>query len=135
MKFVNERARNNGKTILLVEDEAPIRLLMWHILVEAGYKVLVATDGVEGQQKLISEGGRVDLLLTDLSMPGLSGFELGQRAKVLRPEIKVLYASGSEGFFPDLRSDGSLLMKPFSVDELLEAVSGALMDRAETLIQ
>ena len=135
MKFVNERPRNDGKTVLLVEDEAPIRLLMRHILVEAGYNVLLATDGVEGQQKLIAYGERVDLLLTDLSMPGISGFELAQRAKLLQPRIKVLYASGSEGFFPDLRSEGLLLMKPFTVEELLAAVAGALQENAETLIQ
>jgi CheY-like chemotaxis protein len=112
-------------TILLVEDEAPIRLLMWHILIKAGYKVLLAIDGVDGLRKL-QESAQVDLLLTDLSMPGMNGFELARRAREMSPSIKVLYSTGSRDCFPEFREETRCLIKPFTVDELLSSVRSVL---------
>ena len=112
-------------TILVVEDEAPIRLLIWHILDGAGFRVHLATDGVEGLRK-ISQIGAIDLLITDLSMPGITGLELARHAVEILPSLKVIYATGSQHCFPETRADITCLIKPFTVDELLRAVDQAL---------
>jgi CheY-like chemotaxis protein len=124
MKFTDKiiAADAASKTILLVEDEAPTRLLMWHILEQAGYQVLLASDGIEGLQKLTA-AIHIDLLLTDLSMPGMSGVELAQHAQRLLPHLKVLYASGAYDRFPEIDRAVGCLIKPFTVDELLEMVA------------
>jgi CheY-like chemotaxis protein len=119
------RQPNFYTRILLVEDEAPIRLLMWHILDQAGYTVFLATDGFDAMRKL-SEVGQIHLMITDLSMPGMNGLEVARRAHELVPGIKVIYASGSQDCFPDTRADIKCLVKPFSVDELLTAVEETL---------
>jgi CheY-like chemotaxis protein len=125
MRFTqaDPKIANFAKTILLVEDEPPVRLLMWHILEQAGYRVILASDGVEGQRKLLMGNVRIDLLLTDLAMPGMSGIELAKRAEQISPGIKIVYASGSQDCFPETRADITCLMKPFTVDELLSAVA------------
>lgn len=112
-------------TILVVEDEAPIRLLIWHILNQAGFRVHLATDGVEGLRKL-SQTGSIDLLITDLSMPGMTGLELARHAVEILPALKVIYATGSQYCFPQTHADVTCLLKPFTVDELLTAVDHAL---------
>ena len=112
-------------TILVVEDEAPIRLLIWHILDAAGFRVHVATDGVDGLRK-ISQIGEIDLLITDLSMPGITGLELARHALEILPSLKIIYATGSQHCFPETRADITCLIKPFTVEELLRAVDQAL---------
>ena len=87
-------------TIFVVEDEAPIRLLMSHILDGAGFHVHLATDGVDGLRK-ISQIRAINLLITDLSMPGMTGLELARHALEILPSLKVIYASGSQYCFPE----------------------------------
>jgi CheY-like chemotaxis protein len=128
MNEVAERSESNFQTkILLVEDEAPVRLLMWHILNQAGYTVFIAIDGCDGLRKL-SEIGRVDLLITDLSMPGMTGVQLARHACEIMPGLKVVYASGSQDCFPETRADIQCLTKPFTVEELLRTVETTLKD-------
>lgn len=112
--------------VLIVEDEAPIRLLMWHILSRAGYRLCLAIDGIDGLQKL-NELERVDLLLTDLAMPGLNGVQLAERAQIIHPQIKIVYATGSQDCFPEFREDIRCVLKPFTVEELLKSVREALV--------
>jgi CheY-like chemotaxis protein len=116
-------------TILLVDDEAPIRLLMWSILDRAGYTVHVASDGFDALRKM-SEIGVFDLLVTDLSMPGMTGIQLARQAVELIPHLAVIYATGSQDCFPETRADITCLTKPFTVDELLAGVHSALNLRA-----
>jgi CheY-like chemotaxis protein len=116
---------NHGKRILLVEDEAPVRLLMAHILNQAGYTVFLATDGVDGLRKL-SEIAEIDLLITDLAMPGITGLQLARHACEILPSLKVAYISGSQDCFPETRSDIKCLTKPFTVEELLKVVRDSL---------
>ena len=112
-------------TILLVEDEAPIRLLMWHILDRAGYRVHLATAGLDALRKL-SNLRKIDLLITDLSMPGMTGIQLARQARETLTDLKVVYATGSQECFPETRADITCLTKPFTVEELLGAVRAAL---------
>jgi PAS domain S-box-containing protein len=82
------------ETILLVEDENVVRHLATRILRGAGYTVLTASHGVEALQLLERHDGPVDLLLTDVVLPGMSGRDLATRVAEVRPESKVLYTSG-----------------------------------------
>ena len=122
-----------SETILLVEDEDLVRDLSIAILEEAGYKVISATDGDEGLRLCQQFEGRIDLMITDVVMPRMSGRELAEYLKVLRPETEVLYMSGytddaivRHGILED---DMPFIQKPFLPDalalkvrELLEAV-------------
>jgi len=117
-------------TILLVEDERSVRTLARRILEGRGYTVLEAEDGVIAMRLSQGHQGRIDLLLTDVVMPELSGPELAERLLPLRPETRVLYTSG----YTDhaiLRaavweSGANFLQKPFTPDTLVQKVQEIL---------
>jgi signal transduction histidine kinase/DNA-binding response OmpR family regulator len=118
------------ETLLLVEDETPVRDLVRRLLEGAGYTVLVAPDGERALQLCESHPGTIDLLLTDVVMPGIDGRELGRRAALSRSSMAILYMSGyMDDTLRDFGVDGAempLLQKPFSSRELLRRVRGAL---------
>ncbi len=116
--------------ILLVEDERGVRQLTRRILDRAGYQVLEATNGNDAQRVLSDHGGRVDLLLTDVIMPGCGGPELFRRLEGQRPGLRVLFMSG---YTPDsvARKVGlgrglPFIQKPFTSATLLRQVRLAL---------
>jgi response regulator RpfG family c-di-GMP phosphodiesterase len=80
------------ETILLVEDEASVRRMTRQVLESAGYRVLEAAHGDDGLRLGREYAGRIDLLLTDVVMPGMSGRRLAESLAAVRPETKVLYA-------------------------------------------
>ncbi len=82
------------ETILLVEDEEILRSLCVRILEQLGYRALQAADGTEAIAAAQGHGGRIDLLLTDVAMPGMNGSELAEQLHPLHPETKVLFTSG-----------------------------------------
>jgi PAS domain S-box-containing protein len=82
------------ETVLVVEDQANVRELAREVLESYGYRVLDAAHGAEALQLSEDHEGRIDLMLTDVVMPGMTGRELAGRMKALRPDIKVLYMSG-----------------------------------------
>jgi DNA-binding response OmpR family regulator len=113
-------AQRGPGTILLAEDETLLRELGQTILSQAGYTVLTAA----GAQQLVSlvngYSGEIDLLLTDILMPGLSGQELAHLARARWPQIRVLYMSGySDDELEDLLRDAAFLQKPFTPSELM----------------
>jgi two-component system cell cycle sensor histidine kinase/response regulator CckA len=81
-------------TILLVEDVEPLREIMRRVLVEHGYTVLDAVDAPAALLRAEKFRGPIDLLLTDVVLPGLSGRELAERLKTTRPDMKILFTSG-----------------------------------------
>ncbi|HEX7094483.1 MAG TPA: PAS domain S-box protein, partial [Acidimicrobiales bacterium] len=87
------RARRPA-TVLLVEDERPLRSVVQHVLEAGGYTVLTAEEGFEGIAVAETYAGTIDLLITDVVLPGLSGRELATRLLHRRPELQVLYVSG-----------------------------------------
>jgi CheY-like chemotaxis protein len=119
-----------ARTLLVVEDEGAVRELVRTALTRAGYRVLAARDGEEALTRAAAHAGRIDLLLTDVVMPGLNGRELALRFRQARPDARVLFMSGfaSDVIAADggLLGDSELLMKPFTPDELLSRVRSAL---------
>lgn len=115
------------KTILVVDDDEDILLMARTYLEEQGYNVLQAASGADGLDILQSDKP-VDLLFTDIVMPGgMDGFELVQRAKQVRPELRVLYTSGYFREMPEhpKEMDGDLLPKPWRLSHLRDAVKRA----------
>ena len=112
------------KTILLAEDESLLRELGETILRQAGYKVVTA-PGAEELRALVSEySDPVDLLLTDVIMPGLGGQELVALVKRRWPDIRILYMSGySSEEIDNLDRDAGFLQKPFTPGELMKKIS------------
>ena len=116
----------NGLVVLVVDDEDNIRAFASRALRMAGYHVLEASNGTDALSHL-NANPPVDLLLTDVNMPGPRGDEVARRFRQAHPELKVLYLSG----FVDLLfaerqmlwEDEAFLDKPFSMKSLLEAVS------------
>ena len=86
--------RSGGETILVVEDEQSVRDLTVRILQQLGYTLLTAGTGVEALEISESHTGPIDLLLTDVVMPNMSGRQLADRLKLTRPQTKVLFLSG-----------------------------------------
>src|SRR5260370_20501691 len=84
---------HGSETILLVEDQKEVRALTRRILEKRGYRVLVAATGAEAVV-LAEQHGAIELLVTDVVMPGMSGSELGARLGPLYPSMTVLYLSG-----------------------------------------
>ncbi len=117
--------------ILIVEDDADVRSLARCVLEEAGYRVIEAADGNRAIATWQSFPGRIDLMLTDMVMPGgLSGRDVAQRFNAERPDSKVIFSSGySEQLFGsevDLREGITYLPKPYLARQLTEAVARAL---------
>jgi CheY-like chemotaxis protein len=106
-------------TVLVVEDEADIREIAVGYISALGYSVLSARDG--GEALSILEGDTpVDLLLTDIVMPGLDGITLGRRATTLRPNLKVLHVTGYAQHLPQLgeAENTTVIGKPYRQEQL-----------------
>jgi two-component system cell cycle sensor histidine kinase/response regulator CckA len=118
-----------GNTILLVEDEDNIRVAAKRILESLGCQVLAAADGLEALD-MYRAAAKVDLMITDLVMPGMGGKELLRELKKTTPDLKALVITGyvSPETLQELRSEGFLnvVSKPFTVDILTEVVQRAL---------
>lgn len=86
--------QRGSETILLVEDEEAVRELAQILLAAEGYSVLVAEDAAQAERLCAQNAGKLDLLLTDVVMPGISGRELAKRIQARAPQVRVLYMSG-----------------------------------------
>jgi PAS domain S-box-containing protein len=124
--------RGRGETLLVVEDEEALLDVAGRILSGAGYRVLAAPCGPAALELAAEHEGPIDLLLSDVVMPGMLGKELAERLTGVRPATRVLYMSGYAQ--PVLHSQGTLdpgvalLEKPFTADDLLAAVRDRLDD-------
>nr|WP_246718909.1 response regulator [Microvirga terrestris] len=119
-----------GETVLVVEDEPVIRELIVEVLQDLGYQALEAADGLSGL-RILQSRKRIDLLVTDVGLPGLNGRQLADHARETRPDLKVLFITGyaenatlASGF---LDPGMEMITKPFAVE--------ALTTRIRTMIQ
>ena len=114
-----------GETVLVVEDELVVRGVILEMLAERGYRTLGAFDGPSGL-KILRGQERIDLLVTDVGLPGMNGRQLADQARESRPELKVLFITGyaesvaiSEGF---LQPGMEMITKPFDLDRLAQRI-------------
>jgi len=128
MKIVEAPA--GSETVLLVEDEPAVRALAAMILGRIGYRVLPAEDGAGALRLWKEHASEVDVLLTDVIMPQMSGVELAQRLRALNPQLRVLFMSGytddtiaKHGLRP---GEISMLEKPFTADSLAAKLRAVL---------
>jgi PAS domain S-box-containing protein len=125
-----EATRGGSETILLAEDEAVVRDLIMQMLEQRGYTVLPAGDGIEALDVAAEHPGAIDLLVTDVVMPRLSGRKLAEHVTRDHPGVRVLYISG---YTDDavlrhgvLEANTPFLQKPFSAQALARAVRTAI---------
>jgi CheY-like chemotaxis protein len=121
---------SRGERVLLVEDKEAVRVLTARILVDAGYTVHVAPDGLAALEQHGGEAGGVDVLITDIVMPGLSGQELADELRQRRPGLPVVFVSGyTEDYVVEgARREGAtaFVEKPFTGADLLAAVRAVI---------
>jgi signal transduction histidine kinase/CheY-like chemotaxis protein len=115
-------SESNGTTILVADDEAPLRQAVVEILASAGYRVLEAHTAQQAVEISDTFQGRLDLLLTDVVMPGLRGPELAQLVANRHPQVRIIFMSGYAEGFPEtqLSPNSAFLQKPFRFATLLE---------------
>jgi CheY-like chemotaxis protein len=123
-------APTGTETILLVEDQSELRDLLEEVLATLGYRVLSAPTPTAALALVEQHAGRIDLLVTDVVMPKMSGYELARQIGELRQGIRVLYMSG---YAPEQTTHGegegppsSLLSKPFDPHELAVRIRSTL---------
>jgi CheY-like chemotaxis protein len=115
----------NASTILVVEDDTIVRMLIVDVLEELEFKVLEA-DGSEQALEILKDSNQhIDLMMTDVGLPVMDGRELANEARVLRPALPILFASGyAENI--EVPKDMHLIGKPFSIDQLRDKVKDIL---------
>jgi PAS domain S-box-containing protein len=121
-----EPRRSSGETILVAEDEESVRGFIVNLLEGCGYKVLTTANGQDALELAAGHEGVIDLLITDVLMPQLSGPALVEKLGPIRPKMKVLFISGYSGLVGSQFGRGTsavnLLTKPFTPDELIRMI-------------
>jgi CheY-like chemotaxis protein len=116
-------------TVLVVDDDPDVLELAVSVIETAGHSVLSAASGPEALA-LLEGPAQVDLLFTDIVMPGMNGFALAQRARQIRPALRVLYTSGHLKNVPLTERDGApgrLVPKPWRAKDLTAEIQNALI--------
>ena len=117
--------------ILLVDDDDTVRRMTKELLEMMGYDVLEAANGNEALRLCESRETLINLVLTDVMMPSMTGTELAERLKALRPDLRLMYMSGFTGDalseWALAQSDIPFLQKPFTPEDLAETVKQALV--------
>jgi DNA-binding response OmpR family regulator len=123
-------APDERPTVLVVDDEEDLRDIMRRMLERRGFTALVAGDSGQAIEVCREHPGEIDVLITDLGLPGVSGGELSRTASELRPGMQVIYISGlpreiaiADGLIAE---DALLVKKPFTTEGLIEALRSVL---------
>ena len=123
-------ALDGTETVLIVEDQEDVRSFVVKALADRGYRVIEAAEGSQALRLAERHSGAIDILLTDVVLPGMNGRELADQFRITRPEIKVIYTSG----YPHdiiahrgvLHNDISYIPKPYTADQIAAKVREAL---------
>jgi DNA-binding response OmpR family regulator len=121
-KLGAKREDGAAGTILLVEDEGFVREVTSEVLRSGGYRVLTAKNAVEAEHEYLQHRGEVDVLLTDVILPGENGRSLAERLRLSDPTLKILLVTGYAEQMGSLGTGEDYLAKPFSTRELLARV-------------
>jgi two-component system, cell cycle sensor histidine kinase and response regulator CckA len=119
----------NGRTILLAEDEQPVRSVLLAMLKKNGYNVIVAVDGQDALEKARQFDEAIHLLLSNVQMPKMTGIELATLLTMERPDTRVLLMSRFPGATLLLNTGWQFLPKPFMEDMLKTRILDILQDR------
>lgn len=114
-----------GETVLVIEDETVVRGVILEMLAEQGYRTMEAIDGPSGL-KILRSSERIDLLVTDVGLPGMNGRQVADQARETRPDLKILFITGyaesvaiADGF---LQPGMEMITKPFDLDHLAQRI-------------
>jgi CheY-like chemotaxis protein len=126
--------RNGGRppsgTILIVEDEAAVRSALERMLIAGGYKVVTAPNGTDALKLFAARNEDIELLITDLVMPGMGGRDLARQCSAIRDSLKVIYISGytrDSLLSPQTFEEGTeFIEKPFRSDAILDRIAQVL---------
>ncbi|HUI83924.1 MAG TPA: response regulator [Candidatus Binatia bacterium] len=130
LAFTGDRQTTDAPVILLVEDELRVREVTRDVLEDAGYRVLASDTPKHALQLVARHEGAIDLLLTDVVMPGMNGAELARRLRVTNPGLITMFMSGytDSNIVKQIRKTSAIhLQKPFTISILLSRVAEALM--------
>jgi DNA-binding response OmpR family regulator len=126
----NTSAARTGPVVLLVEDDEDLREMTTQMLEMRGFTALVATDAVSAITQCRVFDGKIDVLLTDLGLPGVSGGELARSAASIRPDMEIVYISGipqdiaiKKGL---IKAGSPFIAKPFTTDVLAGTLRSVL---------
>jgi CheY-like chemotaxis protein len=127
--------RGNGEEILLVDDEASLLWMGRKVLEKLGYVVTTATDPTIALNYVETDPSRFSLVITDLTMPQMTGLELAARVHKLRPELSIILATGNDTTIPpeSFRTCGiaDVLLKPFTISMISEKARALLDSRSQ----
>ena len=123
-------ASGKGERILLIDDDPLVLEAIEEMLSAYGYEVTTATGGREGVQLFSEAPERINLVLTDVVMPGFSGREVFHRIREMRRDVKVLFSSGNQVELPEAveENGAAFIQKPYSLSELLKGIR-QMLDR------
>ncbi|UZK70952.1 PAS domain S-box protein [Sphingomonas sp. S1-29] len=131
-ELTDSHRAEDGEVVLVVEDETAVRDLVVDVLEELGYRAIEAVDGPAGL-KLLQSDIRLDLLVTDIGLPGLNGRQLADAAREHRPDLKILFMTGyaenatiANGF---LDPGMEMITKPFAIEALVTRIRDMIEDR------
>ncbi|MBN9320127.1 MAG: PAS domain S-box protein [Caulobacterales bacterium] len=121
----SEAPRGDGETVLLVEDDAQVRLLVMEVLSELGYQTLEAHDG-DAALPILRSSAKIDLMVSDVGLPGVNGRQLAEIARETRPDLKVLFVTGyaeNAAQRSEFLGEGmEMITKPFALDDLARKI-------------
>ena len=123
------------KTVLIVDDDAPIRQALRKVLQAEGYEVILAADGLEGLEQFDSK--HIDLLLLDLNLPAKSGWDLFERFSSTNPLLPIVIITGRHNQYrlAAAAGVGALMEKPLDVSLLLQTIAALLIEPAEARLK
>lgn len=126
---MDDDQQSRPKTVLVIDDEAPVREAVSDVMEVLGIRVMAVDNGRAGIALYQEKMNEIDLVLLDLSMPGMSGKETLTSLRHLNPMVKVLLSSGysAEDLIPPTDAVTGFLQKPYNVDNLIRQVSELLM--------
>ena len=121
---MEERTEQQSRKVLVIDDQAPVREAVEEVLAMVGIVVLAAEDGHMGIHMYQERKDEIDLVLLDLSMPGLSGQETLRQLRQINPAIKVILSSGysEEEITKEFDYAKDFLQKPYNIDRLIDLV-------------